>query len=194
MRRTSSLACWSSRSWPGGTSGTPRMCLRVRTTGGPPSGEESERMKRPMENVLHGGAAITARNSPDAARRSRAWKNESLSKSCVSSPSFASLSTITASSPNVSRKDPKPSARRYGPEKSARTFREVGPAPRRDARASASWSDCGRDVAGGRGTRSLTWGAASSPVVASRSGGGVGATSPTRRSSGGRRGMNDSSK
>ena len=48
------------------------MCSpRVRTMGGPPSLDERECMKREMENVLHGGAAMIARNSPLVARSSR---------------------------------------------------------------------------------------------------------------------------
>eukprot|EP00965_Chrysotila_dentata_P140964 4660017-Pleurochrysis_carterae.AAC.1 len=43
--RTNSFAWCSSRACCGGTSGRPSMCSRVRTGGGPPSGEASEAKK-----------------------------------------------------------------------------------------------------------------------------------------------------
>eukprot|EP00965_Chrysotila_dentata_P262111 6214471-Pleurochrysis_carterae.AAC.4 len=42
VRRTISLASANSLRCASGTSGLPRGCSRVRTTGGPPSGEASE--------------------------------------------------------------------------------------------------------------------------------------------------------
>eukprot|EP00965_Chrysotila_dentata_P163379 5396431-Pleurochrysis_carterae.AAC.1 len=60
VRRTISFAEASSRACLGATSGTPSGCSRLRTTGGPPSGDELERKWREMEKVEHGGEATTA--------------------------------------------------------------------------------------------------------------------------------------
>eukprot|EP00965_Chrysotila_dentata_P224022 6193933-Pleurochrysis_carterae.AAC.1 len=60
VRRTISLASASSLRCASGTSGLPRGCSRVRTTGGPPSDEASERKWRDTEKVEHGGEATTA--------------------------------------------------------------------------------------------------------------------------------------
>eukprot|EP00965_Chrysotila_dentata_P011364 370989-Pleurochrysis_carterae.AAC.1 len=50
VRRMSSLALASSRACSFGTSGRPRGCSRVRTTGGPPSGESRDAKWRETEN------------------------------------------------------------------------------------------------------------------------------------------------
>jgi hypothetical protein len=52
------------------------MCSRVRTMGGPSSRDEGECINREMENVLHGGAAMIARNSPFVAWSSKARYTE----------------------------------------------------------------------------------------------------------------------
>ena len=44
------------------------ISMRVRTGGGPPSGEVSERKNLEIEKVLHGGAAMIAANSPRTIR------------------------------------------------------------------------------------------------------------------------------
>eukprot|EP00965_Chrysotila_dentata_P019782 656204-Pleurochrysis_carterae.AAC.2 len=73
VRRTSSFASASSRLCCGATSGRPRGCSRLRRTGGPPSGDESERKCREIENVEHVGEATTAAYSPAAQRWRSRW-------------------------------------------------------------------------------------------------------------------------
>eukprot|EP00965_Chrysotila_dentata_P132970 4396620-Pleurochrysis_carterae.AAC.1 len=60
VRRTSSFAWCSSRACCGGTLGRPPICSRVRTGGGPPSGESLEEKKRDTEKVEQGGDATIA--------------------------------------------------------------------------------------------------------------------------------------
>eukprot|EP00965_Chrysotila_dentata_P028411 943750-Pleurochrysis_carterae.AAC.1 len=68
VRRMSSLALAISRACSLGTSGRPRGYSRVRTTGGPPSGESRDAKLRETENVEQGGDATIAAYSPAAHR------------------------------------------------------------------------------------------------------------------------------
>ena len=90
-------------------------------------------MKRAMENVLHGGAAIIARNSPPRARLSKLVYTSSLSRSSrVSALSPGSLSTMTVVYPSLCKKTASPSGRRLGPENKIKTvvdFRAVASLP-----------------------------------------------------------------
>eukprot|EP00965_Chrysotila_dentata_P136059 4498429-Pleurochrysis_carterae.AAC.2 len=69
VRSTRRLACCSSRWCVEGTSGSPMMCSRSRTGGGPPSGTLASK-ERLTENVEQGGDAIIAAYVP-AEQRSR---------------------------------------------------------------------------------------------------------------------------
>eukprot|EP00965_Chrysotila_dentata_P062480 2070173-Pleurochrysis_carterae.AAC.1 len=60
VRRTISLARWSSRRCALGTEGSPEGCRRVRSSGGPPSVDDAEEKCRDTEKVEHGGEATTA--------------------------------------------------------------------------------------------------------------------------------------
>eukprot|EP00965_Chrysotila_dentata_P144790 4782330-Pleurochrysis_carterae.AAC.1 len=71
VRRMSSFALASSRWCSFGTFWRPKGCSRVRTTGGPPSGESLYVKWREMENVEQGGDATMAAYSPAAHRWSR---------------------------------------------------------------------------------------------------------------------------
>ena len=150
MRRTMRLARRSSRACAGGGEGSPSMSSRVRTTGGPPSREAGECMKREIEKVLHGGAAMIARNSPFVARSSSARYTSSKSISpLVPPPCCASLSTQVTVKPRWRRRAASPSCLSYGPENSKRMCRDelARPFDPRTAVSNASM----RDSAAGRG-------------------------------------------
>eukprot|EP00965_Chrysotila_dentata_P240961 6204013-Pleurochrysis_carterae.AAC.1 len=68
VRRTSSLAWWSSRACAGATSGIPIGWSRVLTGGGPPSRASVEVKRRATEKVEHSGDATTAVYAPPAQR------------------------------------------------------------------------------------------------------------------------------
>eukprot|EP00965_Chrysotila_dentata_P049849 1652737-Pleurochrysis_carterae.AAC.1 len=76
VRRRSSLASARSRACSFGTSGRPKGCSRVQTTG-PPSGESRDANCRETENVEHGGEATITAYSPAAHRWRRRLYTES---------------------------------------------------------------------------------------------------------------------
>ena len=196
-RATMAFACESSRRCLGGTEGKPRMCVRVRTRGGPPSllVEPLPSKCRDIENVLHGGAAMMVRNSPRLAR----WSSRLCTSSFRMSPSepppvTGSLSSISTSKPYLVRKAASPSGRRYGPQNRSSTVRDrlataVSPLV---ALSYASAADMAGGISasatGGDGFDSL------SESTADEVGGGVGIELPMRWSPLGRHGMTPSSK
>eukprot|EP00965_Chrysotila_dentata_P050876 1687453-Pleurochrysis_carterae.AAC.2 len=81
VRRTSSLARWSSVRCAVGVDGTPEGWSRVRRTGGPPSAADAEEKCRDTEKVEHGGDATTTLYLPAAQADSNDVKKSSLSTS-----------------------------------------------------------------------------------------------------------------
>eukprot|EP00965_Chrysotila_dentata_P213956 6187945-Pleurochrysis_carterae.AAC.2 len=131
VRSTSLLACWSSRWWCAGTSGSPMICSRSRTGGGPPSGASAVK-KRLTEKVEQGGEAA---------------------RSCLLPPPRSGwLSIISASRPPWRRKAEIPSGRWKGPENSKSTVRDTCAGSAASgandgiARRSGNGSDGGRRV------------------------------------------------
>eukprot|EP00965_Chrysotila_dentata_P212933 6187332-Pleurochrysis_carterae.AAC.2 len=85
VRSTRRLACYSSRWCAGGTSGSPAMCSRSRTGGGPPSGTSASK-KRLTEKVEQGGDAIIAAYVPTEQRSSSLEYTEPSRRSCCLPP------------------------------------------------------------------------------------------------------------
>eukprot|EP00965_Chrysotila_dentata_P037096 1234301-Pleurochrysis_carterae.AAC.2 len=71
VQRTILFAVASSRVCSGCTSESPSGCSRLRTMGGPPSGEELERKWRETEKFEHGGETTTTAYSTAAKRCKR---------------------------------------------------------------------------------------------------------------------------
>jgi len=190
LARSSSARCLDGRKR------QPMISMRVRTGGGPPSGEVSERKNLEIEKVLHGGAAMMMAYSPRTMRSRSCKYTDSLVMSAASPPpELGSLSKRSTSSPRRRANCARPSGRLYAPEKRSSTFIDwkERAADARVAPANAS----GRLVACCGGTVDSSTSAFTPPAETSSGsadGAAVGVGAPTRCSPAGRQGKRLSSK
>ena len=100
IRATTLLARSSSARCLDGMKRHPMISVRVRTGGGPPSGEVTDLKNLEMEKVLHGGAAMITAYSPRTMRSRSLSYTASLVMSAASPPpELGSLSNRSTSRP-----------------------------------------------------------------------------------------------